>query len=208
MVFDLFPRFDPGLSSLLGSHGGFRLAWTDVSAGTARDGITLMGIRALLSAIRRRAAGLWNRAAGTSDAPAAEPAAQPAIGPAEPAAPAAPAPELVFTELRAPTQCALWEKPELVNLADRFDTVEELIDKSHLSRSVLRCRECGQLYFYEFYEIVDWEDGNDRMYWTFIPVDAPEQIAALKEASVFDLMRYTPRLLRDMSGSKGTRWIR
>ena len=34
-----------------------------------------------------------------------------------------------FIELPAPTQCVLWEKPELVGERDRFDTVEELIDE-------------------------------------------------------------------------------
>src|SRR5579864_9389236 len=110
-------------------------------------------------------------------------------------------------ELPPPTQCALWTKPELLAETKGFDTVETLTDESHLERSVLKCRECGQLYFFEFYEIVDWKDGNDRIYWTFIPVDTPERIAALKDASVFDLMRYTPRLLRDFATAKGTRWI-
>jgi hypothetical protein len=82
-------------------------------------------------------------------------------------------PDEPWIGLRQPTQCVLWERPDLVNGVDRFDTVEELIDESHLSRSVLKCRECGQLYFYEFYEIVDWEEGNDRIYWTFIPVSEP-----------------------------------
>ena len=119
-----------------------------------------------------------------------------------------PTPDDTEIELPAPTQCVLWEKPELVGERDRFDTVEELIDESHLSRSVLKCRECGQLYFYEFYEIVDWKEGNDRIYWTFIPLDTPTRVEALKGASVFDLMRYTPRLLRDFATAKGTRWIR
>ena len=58
----------------------------------------------------------------------------------------------------------------------------------------------GQLYFYEFYEVVDWKDGNDKQYSTYIPVDTPEQIEALKASSVFDLLRFFPRL-------QGTHWI-
>ena len=56
-----------------------------------------------------------------------------------------------------PTQCVLWNNPELVSgpLNERFDLLETYADESHLKRRLLRCRECGQLYFHEFYEWID-----------------------------------------------------
>ena len=59
-----------------------------------------------------------------------------------------------------PTQCALWLKPELAEpLKDRFNLVETYVEEAHWWRYLLECRECGQLYFFEFYEQIDWEGG-------------------------------------------------
>jgi hypothetical protein len=62
---------------------------------------------------------------------------------------------------------AVWHNPELVRdtpMKERFELVETYADESHLRRYLLKCRECGQLYFFEFYEWVDWEHGNDPQY--------------------------------------------
>ena len=62
-----------------------------------------------------------------------------------------------------PTQCVLWLEPELAEpLKDRFNLVETYVDEAHWWRHLLECRECGQLYFFEFYELVDWEGGTIR----------------------------------------------
>ncbi len=100
-------------------------------------------------------------------------------------------------QLPQPTQCVLWDKPELVGqppVKTMFETVETFVDTNHLERTLFKCRECGQLYFYEYYEHVDFDDGNDREYLTYIPVEAPEDIAAMNKGTVFDLMRFFPRL--------------
>jgi hypothetical protein len=93
-----------------------------------------------------------------------------------------------------PSQCILWEQPELVYTSGRFECIQTFEDESHLQRSLLRCRECGQKYFYEFYEIVDWDDGDDKQYSTYIPVATPEQIEAMRGSSVYELLRFFPRL--------------
>ena len=85
-----------------------------------------------------------------------------------------------------------------------------LIDESHLHRSLLKCRECGQLYFSEFYEMVDWDDGDDAQYTAYVPVETPAEIDALKRAGVMEILFYTPRLQRDFpKGAKAARvcWI-
>ena len=104
-----------------------------------------------------------------------------------------------FVQLQKPTQCALWEHPELAlgKFSQKFEAVEEYDDDSHLNRSLCKCRECGQLYFREWYEWVDWKEGNDKIYVTLIPVQTPEEIAALRQTTVFTLMRYYPRLQLD-----------
>lgn len=114
--------------------------------------------------------------------------------------------------MRAPTQCVLWEQPELVAapLSDRFELVENFIDESHWWRSLLKCRECGQLYFFEFYEEVDWEGGDDPQYAAYVPVENEQEIECLKATSPFALLEFFPRLQKDFpKGAKQPRirWV-
>jgi hypothetical protein len=104
-----------------------------------------------------------------------------------------------IVNLAHPTQCVLWEHPERLEgkLADLFDTVETYQDGNHLTRTLYKCRECGQRYFYEWYEWVDWEDGNDRSYVILVPVQTQDDIDALKKTDVFSLMRYFPPIQWD-----------
>ena len=99
------------------------------------------------------------------------------------------------------TQCALWEHPEpLLEPAKRddlFELIETYVNENHLVRSLLKCRECGQLYFYEFYEEVDWEDGDDPQCSTYIPVETDDEIKTLKTTSPIGLSDFSPRLQRD-----------
>jgi len=59
-----------------------------------------------------------------------------------------------------------------------------------LVRTLLRCRECGQLYFHEFYEEIDWIEGKDAQYLTWIPVDDPESGEELSKMSPLALLVY------------------
>ena len=74
---------------------------------------------------------------------------------------------------------------------------QTFVDESHLSRELLRCKDCGQLYFFEFYEEIDWEDGNDPQFSTYVPVETGAEIEMLKKASPIKLLEYLPQLRRD-----------
>jgi hypothetical protein len=118
-----------------------------------------------------------------------------------------------ITNMKAPTQCALWEKPELIGkpLDTLFERVEIFVDESHLSRELLRCKDCGQLYFFEFYEEIDWEAGDDPQYSKYIPVDTGAEIEMLKKASPLQLLQYFPQLRHDFpKGAKSpkTYWAK
>ena len=107
--------------------------------------------------------------------------------------------------MKKPTQCALWEQPDLVLSVPRedlFERIDTYVDDSHLFRDLLKCRECGQLYFFEFYEQIDWEGGNDSQNVTYIPVETDEEIETLKKASVFELLQFSPRLHKDLRWSQ------
>jgi len=105
--------------------------------------------------------------------------------------------------MKEPTDCILWNEPEKITSEtfDGFDVVEKYVDTSHWERSLLKCRGCGQLYFHEFYEEVDWEDGEDPQYWTYIPVESDEEIALLKKTTYLELLQCFPRLQKDFPKS-------
>ena len=114
--------------------------------------------------------------------------------------------------MKNPTQCALWEKPELIDEPSkgRFEVIETFADDSHFWRHLLKCRECGQLYFFEFYEWIDWEKGEDPQYSTFIPVETDEEVEMLKKSSPLELLQYSPRLQKDFpkeAKQPTLRWI-
>ncbi len=102
--------------------------------------------------------------------------------------------------MKKPTQCTYWTDPIAAfdgTMRDRFRLLNTLVEESHWWRYVLECRECGQKYFYEFYEEIDWEHGNDPQYSTYIPVASDEDIATLAAKSHLDLLSVSPRLNKD-----------
>src|SRR5262245_7060663 len=117
-----------------------------------------------------------------------------------------------WSKMKNPTQCVLWENPDLVSDRQevRFERIDTYVDDSHLMRRLLRCRECGQLYFFEFYEEIDWVEGNDPQYSTYIAVESDTEIEILKKASSFELLKYFPRLQRDFpkeAQAPTARWV-
>ncbi len=88
-----------------------------------------------------------------------------------------------------PTQCHLAQLAGLTSrdIIDGMDLVREYQDDSHLMRRLYRCRRCGQLYFYEFYEEIDWAEGNDPQYCTLIPVADEPSAQALNELAPLHL---------------------
>jgi len=73
-------------------------------------------------------------------------------------------------EFPEPLKCTLWRNLEpLENIPEIFEAIETYVDDSHHRRSLLKCRECGQLYFYEFLEFVDYENGDDPQYRAYTP---------------------------------------
>ena len=91
----------------------------------------------------------------------------------------------------------LLAQSELVRSApmkEGFELIDTYADESHLRRYLLKCRECGQLYFFEFYEWIDWEHGNDPQYSKYIPVPTVEDAQMLRKASQTELLLFSPSL--------------
>ena len=110
--------------------------------------------------------------------------------------------------MKNPTQCILWNKAELTPADLDFELVKTFTESSHFDRNILKCRECGQLYFHEFYEVVNF--GDDDMYDTYIPVETEEEIKILSETkNSLELLQFSPRLQYDLERGKNSplRWI-
>jgi hypothetical protein len=89
-------------------------------------------------------------------------------------------------EFREPKQCAYWDDPKPVRstpMKEIFELIDTYAYESHLHRYLLKCRECGQLYFFEFYEWIDREHGNDPQYSKYIPVSTMDEVEMLKNMS-------------------------
>lgn len=94
---------------------------------------------------------------------------------------------------KIPFQCHLWQKgaPTAKQLLKDLVDVATYEDDSHLIRKVKRCRKCRQLYFYEFYEEIDWVGGNDPQYRTWIPIEDEDSAEELSSLSPLQLLRYS-----------------
>ncbi|QZZ20445.1 hypothetical protein J5X98_24915 [Leptothermofonsia sichuanensis E412] len=70
-------------------------------------------------------------------------------------------------------------------------TIKVYEDDYHLIRQLKKCKDCGQLYFYEFYERIDWQDGKDPQYTTWIPVQNVETADEISQLSPIELLSFT-----------------
>ncbi|MBF9035529.1 hypothetical protein HKCCE2091_14880 [Rhodobacterales bacterium HKCCE2091] len=111
-----------------------------------------------------------------------------------------------------PLQCDLWDDPAAATRKERWEVMRELRHDRDHSRSLLRCRLCGQLYLHERYEEKDWDSGDDSVYETLIPVrgdeDADEIMA--DAPGPMHLLAYFPRLMLDWprgAREQRIRWV-
>ena len=57
----------------------------------------------------------------------------------------------------------------------------------HNTRELKKCKVCGQLYFAEYYEEINFSGDEDDVYYTFIPVDSVEMGDRLNDLSMLEL---------------------
>ena len=98
---------------------------------------------------------------------------------------------------------------DLIPTSERFIVIKVLVEISHIFRYILKCNKCGQLFFYEFYEEIDWVKGKDPQWNTYIPVNTVEEAELLNKKSQLELLGVTPRLQNDLVEDSNTvKWIR
>lgn len=80
-----------------------------------------------------------------------------------------------------------------------FETIKDYpeqkqLDADDCKRALLKCSRCGQLYFYEFLEWIDWDGGNDPQYRTFIPVKSEDDSDYINGLTSIEIFAFQPRL--------------
>lgn len=93
---------------------------------------------------------------------------------------------------------------------DNFDTIKVYVEDSHLTRRLLRHKPSGELYFYEFKEEIDYENGNDPQYRTYIPVENEERADEINKLDSFGILSLSPRIIKDWlaDDTRTIKWIR
>lgn len=96
------------------------------------------------------------------------------------------------------SRCHLWtaDKLSMDDLLNSLEDVRTYSDESHLIRKLKKCRLCGQLYFYEFSEEVDWSEGNDPQARKWIPLENENSAEQLNAMSSDQLDQF-PRIFQE-----------
>ena len=107
--------------------------------------------------------------------------------------------EVLVQVQKKPVNCHLWRADVLrpQDLREALATVEQYVNESHFGQCLLKCNECSQLYFFAFYEKVDWDDGDDAQYWTYVPVDTIGEVEQFRSLGPLGLLAVVPRLQKD-----------
>lgn len=98
-----------------------------------------------------------------------------------------------------PHNCELWkqEHPSL-NLEDVKEYTNSFpVYADDVIRKLKKCVECGQLYFYEMLEYIDWDEGNDPSYRTYIPVVSATEADKLAFVSQLEIVEQIPQIRKD-----------
>ncbi len=104
--------------------------------------------------------------------------------------------------------CCIWNasKIDKHDLTRSLIAIEVIDHESHFTRKILKCKECGQLFLYQFNEEVDWINGNDEQFYKWIPVKNIEEARELCEKSILQLLSLPSIRIdfsKNMKGPKG-----
>lgn len=90
------------------------------------------------------------------------------------------------------SQCHLWKKiPDSTKeIVSNLKLIQVYQKEVHLEHFLMQCSHCGQLYFHEFYEVIDWKEGKDGQYQLWIPVEDEESARELASFSPLKLAGY------------------
>lgn len=83
-----------------------------------------------------------------------------------------------------------------------FTDREDLFSDSHEGLALCRCRSCGRLFARYWWELIDWDEGEDeiRRYW--VPLDVSEADELRERRELFrDILKSRRHLFQEADGS-------
>jgi hypothetical protein len=96
--------------------------------------------------------------------------------------------------MKKPTQCVLWHTKNITPRDLNLELLKVYMRTAHIERDLFKCRECGQLYFHEWYEHVSFKH-DAYMYDTYIPIENEEEAQKLLETmNSAELAQFVPQL--------------
>lgn len=96
--------------------------------------------------------------------------------------------------------CVLWKDPDATlarPMKDVFSLEWESPCESHFWRYALKCRDCGQTYFFQFLEEIDWDEGLDAQVSIYIPYEGQSALDALKREDRLSVLLNRPQLRKE-----------
>lgn len=92
-----------------------------------------------------------------------------------------------------PVRCHLWKSYITYDeVLYQFEPIKVFEESFYFDKMLLNCKKCGQLYFYEWLEEIDWE------YSTWIPIASAKDAELLNRLEPVEILKYTPRLQKDI----------
>lgn len=111
--------------------------------------------------------------------------------------------------MKNPSQCLLWNKTHLTPADLDLELLKVFQRDAHIERDLFKCRECGQLFFHEWYEHVNFTH-DAYMYDTYIPVETDDDVKTLSDTkTTLELMQFFPQLHGSFTNGKkeSVQWL-
>lgn len=107
--------------------------------------------------------------------------------------------------------CHLWNKKIFSGddfSLSHFVFIRDYLDQGHVVSSLVRCIDCGQLYFYEHHADVEADLEDEDAYTILVPIEKDREEEVMVSESPLDLLAKDPRLQWEIKdGVETIQWL-
>lgn len=89
-----------------------------------------------------------------------------------------------------------------------FVFIRDYLDQGHVVSSLVRCIDCGQLYFYEHHSDTNGDLEDEDMYTFLVPIAKVSEDKVLESQAPLELLAKEPRLEWEIkNGEERIGWV-